>query len=103
MAYAIINISGLQMLIEPNRWYDIDFLKNTHLGDSILLSKVLLLKRNNKVQLGYPFLENSHLLGKIIQQIKGRKITVLKTKPKKNYTRVQGHRQKFTRVLIENI
>jgi large subunit ribosomal protein L21 len=38
----------------------------------------------------------------IQQEVKGDKITVLKTKPKKKYTRTRGHRQSYTRVMIEN-
>ena len=57
---------------------------------------------NNKIQLGQPFLENSKIPAKIIQQVKGKKITVLKTKPKKKYTRTRGHRQPYTRVQIDN-
>ena len=37
-----------------------------------------------------------------IQQVKGKKITVLKTKPKKNYTRTRGHRTLYTRVQIDS-
>jgi large subunit ribosomal protein L21 len=101
--YSIIQTSGKQFLIKPGQWYDFDLIKNINIGDFIFLNKVLLFKNINQVQLGKPFLEQSQILGKIIQQVKGPKITVLKTKPKKNYTRTRGHRQNFTRVIIENI
>lgn len=101
--YSIIQTSGKQFLIKPGQWYDFDLIKNINIGDFIFLNKVLLFKNINQVQLGKPFLEESQILGKIIQQVKGPKITVLKTKPKKNYTRTRGHRQNFTRVIIENI
>ena len=66
------------------------------------MHKLLIIKNNNKIQLGQPFLENSQIPAKIIQQVKGKKITVLKTKPKKKYTRTRGHRQPYTRVQIDN-
>jgi large subunit ribosomal protein L21 len=102
MKYAIIQNSGKQILVKPSNWYDLDFIKTGHVGDYIYLNKILLFKNNTKIQLGKPFLENSQIAGKIIQEVKGPKITVLKTKPKKKYTRTKGHRQLYTRVQIEN-
>lgn len=101
--YSIIQTSGRQMLVEPGQWYDLDLIKNGNLGDFIYLNKVLLFKKLNKIQLGKPFLSNSQIVAKIVQDVKGKKITVLKTKPKKNYTRTHGHRQLYTRVSIENL
>ena len=67
------------------------------------MNKVLFFRNDNKIQIGQPFLENSKIPAKIIQQVKGKKITVLKTKPKKRYTRTRGHRQAYTRVQIDSI
>ena len=103
MKYAIAQTSGKQFLIKPGQWYDLDFIKNGNLGDFIYLNKILFFRNNDKIQLGKPFLEESQIPAKIIQQVKGKKITVLKTKPKKKYTRTRGHRQAYTRVLIENL
>ena len=102
MKYAITQTSGKQFLIKPCQWYDIDFIQNCKLGDFISINKVLFFRKENEIQLGKPFLENSQIPAKIIQQVKGQKITVLKTKPKKKYTRVRGHRQPYTRVQIDN-
>eukprot|EP01038_Epipyxis_sp_PR26KG_P010369 gene10369-13933_t len=82
MTYAIAQTSGKQFLLKPGEWYDVDFIKNGKIGQ--------------------PFLVNSQIPAKIIQQVKGPKITVLKTKPKKKYTRTRGHRQAYTRVQIDN-
>jgi large subunit ribosomal protein L21 len=101
--YAIIQTSGKQFLIKPDHWYDFDFIKDTNVGDFIYLNKILLFKKNNKVQIGQPFLQESQIVGKVIQAVKGNKITVLKTKPKKNYTRTRGHRQLYTRIKIEKL
>ena len=86
MKYAIAQTSGKQFLLKPGQWYDIDFIKDANIGDYIFLNKVLFLRNDNKIQIGQPFLENSKIPAKIIQQVKGKKITVLKTKPKKRYT-----------------
>lgn len=101
MKYAISQTSGKQFLFKPGQWYDIDFIKNGKIGDFLFLTKILAFKKENKIQLGYPFLIKSKIYAKIIQQVKGKKITILKTKPKKKYTRTKGHRQLYTRIQID--
>ena len=103
MKYAIAQTSGKQILIKPGQWYDIDFIRNGNVGDFIYLNKILFFRNENKVQIGKPFLTNSQIPAKIIQQVKGPKITVLKTKPKKRYTRTKGQRQSYTRVQIDEL
>ena len=103
MKYAIAQTSGKQFLVKPGQWYDLDFIQGGNVGDVIYLNKVLFFRNENKIQIGQPFLENSKIPAKIIQQVKGKKITVLKTKPKKRYTRTRGHRQYYTRVQIDSI
>jgi large subunit ribosomal protein L21 len=104
MKYAIAQTSGKQFLLKPGRWYDVDYVKTGTLGDFLSFNKILLFRKEKKIQLGKPFLWTSKIPGKIIQQVvKGKKITVLKTKPKKNYTRTRGHRQMYTRVQIDQL
>jgi large subunit ribosomal protein L21 len=101
--YTIVQASGKQFLVKPGQWYDLDLIKNVNAGDFIYLNKILFFKKTNRIQLGQPFLQNSQIIAKILQEVKGKKITVLKTKPKKNYTRTKGHRQSYTRVSIETL
>lgn len=101
MKYIIAQTSGKQFVLKPGEWYDIDFIKEGVVGNFLYLKKILFLKNDQKMQVGKPFLTESKVAAKIIQHIKGKKITVLKTKPKKKYTRVRGHRQQYTRIQIE--
>jgi large subunit ribosomal protein L21 len=103
MKYAIAQTSGKQILVKPGQWYDVDYISEGNLGDVLSLNKILFFRKENLVQLGKPFLEKSQIPATIIQQVKGPKITVLKTKPKKNYTRTRGHRQKYTRIQIDSL
>jgi large subunit ribosomal protein L21 len=100
MKYAIVQTAGKQFQFQGNEWYDVDYIK-AEIGDYIYLNKILLFRKKNKIQLGYPFLEGSQIKAKIIQQVKGPKITVLKSKIKKNYSRIKGHRQLYTRIQID--
>jgi large subunit ribosomal protein L21 len=102
LEYVIIQISGKQYFMELNKWYDIDFIRDVKIGDIVVFNKVLLFYKNGVVQLGFPFLININICAEILKQVKNRKVVVLKTKPKKHYTRTQGHRQKFTRIILKN-
>jgi len=102
MKYAISQISGKQLIIKPNQWYDIDFLKNTNKGDILFLKKILFLRTEKYVQVGHPFLVLSQIPALIINHVAPKKIMVIKTKPKKKYTRIRGHKQKYTRIKILN-
>lgn len=100
MKYAIVQTSGKQFVFIPDRWYDMDLIKKGKFRGFIGLNKVLLFKKSTQLQLGKPFLPNSAVLAKIVETIKGKKFKTLKTKPKKNYTRIKGHRQKYSRVQL---
>jgi large subunit ribosomal protein L21 len=103
MKYAIAQTSGKQFLVKPGEWYDIDFIRDGEIGDYIYLNKILMFRNETEIQIGRPFLTESKIPAKIIQHLKGKKITVLKTKPKKRYTRTRGHRQPYTRIQIDTL
>jgi large subunit ribosomal protein L21 len=102
MTFLIVQISGKQFILKKNEWYDIDYINNSFLNQYLQLNKILFYKKENKIQIGKPFLNNTFILVKILQHFKGPKITILKTKPKKKYTRIKGHRQVYTRIKISN-
>ena len=56
---------------------------------------------NTKV--GNPTVPSAKVTGKIVEQGRDKKISVVKYKPKVRYRRNVGHRQPFTKVLIETI
>lgn len=97
--YTIIQVSGKQLIFKSDYWTDIDYVSEGKAGDYIFLKKILLFKKLSSLQIGRPFLQGQ-ILCQICQQVKGPKIIVLKTKPKKHYTRVKGQRQNYTRLSI---
>lgn len=102
MTYAIIETSGKQLWIEPGKFYDVNYI-NGEPGDIIHFHRILFMKQEDKISIGKPCLNFIQIKGKILKHLKGKKITVFKMKAKKNNRTKQGHRQKFTRVLIEEI
>ena len=102
MKYIIVQLSGKQFLFEENLWYDINYIKRNKKDFFISLEKLVLYKNNFKFQIGKPFLLNSYISAYIISDILSKKLIVTKLKIKKNYTRMKGHRQKYTRILLYN-
>ena len=56
---------------------------------------------NSKI--GAPVVEGAAVEAKVIKNGKGKKITILKYKPKKNEKKKMGHRQPYTKVEITKI
>lgn len=102
MTYAIIDAGGKQIWIQAGRFYDLNYIKGEP-GDIVNLNRVLLINKKGDIQIGTPCIESVKIKAKILKHLKGKKITVFKMKPKKNSKSKQGHRQKLTRLLIQDI
>nr|YP_009314025.1 Ribosomal protein L21 [Izziella formosana]SCW22279.1 Ribosomal protein L21 [Izziella formosana] len=102
MIYAILETNGKQVWVTPGKFYDLDKI-NAQPGDHIKLGKVLFVRNDTQTTIGEPCITQTYAKGKILRHLKGRKITVFKMKPKKNMYSKNGHRQEFSRVLIESI
>lgn len=72
-------------------------------GDNIILDKVLLVSNDGKVTVGNPTVAGAKVTAKVERQLKAKKITVFKYKPKKNYRKKSGHRQPYTKLVIDKI
>jgi large subunit ribosomal protein L21 len=102
MTYAVLELSGRQFWVEPGKHYDINRIPNT-VGKEIILNRVLLVKDENELRIGKPYLDSVKVTAKVEQHLLGKKTLIYKMRPKKKTRKKQGHRQKLTRILIENI
>ncbi|MBS4022919.1 MAG: 50S ribosomal protein L21 [Dethiobacter sp.] len=100
--YAIIETGGKQYRVEEGSILNVELL-TAEVGSEVGFEKVLAVKKDNKLQVGQPYLDGATVSGKVLDHGKGKKIIVFKFKAKKNYRRKQGHRQPFTRILIDKI
>ena len=100
--YAIAETSGQQFWFEVNRYYDIDRL-NAKEKDKITLEKVLLLKDNDSITIGKPYVKDARIELEVISHKRDKKILVYKMRPKKKTRRKMGHRQELTRVMVKSI
>ena len=80
--YAIAETSGQQFWFEVNRYYDIDRL-NAKEKDQIILDKVLLLKDEDSITIGRPYIKEAKIELEVVSHKRGKKILVYKMRPKK--------------------
>lgn len=100
--YALIETGGKQYRVQEGDTLYIEKLSAEE-GETVRFDKVLLIGKEDGTIVGTPTVEGAAVIGKVEKQGKGKKITVFKYKPKKNYKRTHGHRQPFTKVTIEKI
>lgn len=99
---AVIKTGGKQYLVSPGQKIKIEKIDVEEKGEAVF-NEVLLVEKNNKVEVGMPLVEGAKVIGKVISQGKADKIIVFKYKAKKRYKVKKGHRQPFTEVEIMKI
>lgn len=103
MKYAIIEISGKQLLVEEGKYYLTDRLPQKE-GSSIELQRILLCRDNEKRFIGYPYdSENIVVKATVLEHVMGPKVTTFKMRAKKKKRWTRGHRQAQTRIMIDKI
>jgi large subunit ribosomal protein L21 len=112
MGYAIIESGGRQLRVEVGRFYDLDLLYSSADEDRVLLEegaslsfdRVLLVRADEEnLTVGQPYVEGAVVKGKVLLHGKARKIIIYKMRPKKGYRRKKGHRQQYSRFMVESI
>ena len=69
----------------------------------VTFDNVLFIGGDEEYQLGTPSLDGVTVDGKVVRQLRGKKIIVFKMKRRKGYRKKQGHRQNLTEVFITKI
>lgn len=100
--YAIVEIAGNQLKVEKDRYVYTQKLAAAE-GESVEFDNVLLIDDGTTVKIGAPTVAGAKVTGKVLGHVKGEKIIVFKKKRRKGYKVKRGHRQNYTKVLIENI
>ena len=100
--YAIISEGGRQFKVEEGQELDIDY-RDLSAGNQITFDRVLACRDDETLNVGQPVLEGASVTAEVIAIAQGPKLTVQKTRRRKNSRRKTGHRQLYTRVKINKI
>tara|TARA_B000000460_G_scaffold154592_1_gene109348 strand:- start:731 stop:1051 length:321 start_codon:yes stop_codon:yes gene_type:complete len=102
MDYAIIKTGGKQYRVKQGDVLDVEKL-SLEIGSIAEFDQVLAVSENGQVNFGSPILAGAKVTAEVQSHYKDRKIIVFKYKPKTRYRRKLGHRQNYTRLLIQGI
>ena len=102
MMYAIVEIAGQQFKVKKNDEIFVHRLEGEP-GTKLEFKDVLLIDHEGKISVGNPHVEGSKITGKILEHARGDKVVVFKKKRRKGFQKETGHRQDFSKILIENI
>ncbi len=99
--YAVIESGGQQFRVSPGDTIQVQKLPVTE--KEINLEKVLVVSKDDHVQIGKPYVAKASVTAEVVGDVKSRKVLVYKQKPRKGYRKLNGHRQSFTVLKIKDI
>ena len=99
---AIVETGGKQYEVTEGRYVDVELL-DTEKDASLVFDKVVMIVDGDNTKVGQPYVDGATVKAKVLDHGKDAKIIVYKQKRKKGYRKKQGHRQNYTRVMIESI
>ena len=102
MDYAVFKTGGKQYRVKPGDTLDVE--KLSVAVDSIAeFGEVLAISDNGEVIFGSPMIEGARVLARVDSHYKDKKLMVFKYKSKTRYRRKKGHRQTYTKLVIQDI
>jgi large subunit ribosomal protein L21 len=102
MKYAIVESGGKQYRAVEGGTLEVDRLP-VEAGENFKLEQTLLLADGESITVGTPLVKDSPVWTKVVEHFKGEKVTIFNYSPKKRIRVKTGHRQNYTRLLVEQI
>jgi large subunit ribosomal protein L21 len=102
MKYAIVESGGKQYRAVEGGTLEVDRLP-VEAGENVKLEQTLLLADGESITVGTPLVKDSPVWTKVVEHFKGEKVTIFNYSPKKRIRVKTGHRQNYTRLLVEQI
>ena len=100
--YAVLATGGKQYRVTEG---DVIFVEklNAEVDTTVELNEVLAVETEDGIKVGTPVVEGAKVTAKVLAQGKAKKVIVFKYKAKKDYRRKNGHRQPYTKLVVEKI
>ena len=102
MKYAIVESGGKQYKAVEGETIEVDRLP-VNAGDKVGLERVLMLVDGEEVTVGTPTVGDIQVNTTVMDHFKGPKLIVFKYSPKKRIRVKSGHRQQYTRLMVDVI
>ena len=101
--YAIVEVLGQQFKVEAGRKLFVHRMEEAERGSQIELDKVLLIDNEGNITVGAPTIEGAKVVAEVVSHVRGEKVLVFHKKRRKGYRKLNGHRQNFTELMINEI
>ena len=100
--YAVLKTGGKQYRVAEG---DVLFVEKltAEVDSTVELTEILAVSNGETLTVGKPMVEGAKVVAKVVSQGKAKKVIVFKYKRKKDYRKKNGHRQPYTKLLIEKI
>jgi large subunit ribosomal protein L21 len=99
--YAVFEDGSRQYRVQEGDVVNVDF-RDVQKGASIEFGRVLFLQLDTDARVGQPTITGARVVGEVVD-LPSTKIYVQHFKRRKNYRRLKGHSQPYTRVKIKQI
>ena len=99
--YALVDLGRKQYKVQVGQVLRVEKIDRP-VGESFHVERVLMTSGQSR-HLGKPYLGQAQVRVLVADQIRGEKILVFKKKRRKGYKKTQGHRQSYTKVLVQSI
>lgn len=100
--YAILEVGAKQFKIKKGDIVDVER-QNLDVGKALVLDKVLLVSRDEKIEIGKPYLPKAAIQAIVLKHLKAEKLVSFKYRRRKSSHWKKGHRQQLTRIKIKEI
>lgn len=100
--YAIIESGGKQYKVVPGGTLKVEKL-SLEKGSEVILDKVLMVSQEDKSIYGSPYVSGAKVLATVDGIGKAKKVIVFKQRPRKASRKLNGHRQPYTSLKINEI
>jgi large subunit ribosomal protein L21 len=100
--YAVIENGGKQYRITVGQTLDVELLP-TAAGEKVTIERVLMVADDNGVKVGQPTVRGASVSATVVEHGLRRKAIVFNFRPKQRYRVKTGHRQRYTRLHIDEI
>ncbi|MBT4384307.1 50S ribosomal protein L21 [Candidatus Peregrinibacteria bacterium] len=102
--FAVVHIGGKQYKVHEKDELRVEKIELEE-GKNLKIKEVFLIsdEEGKDMKLGMPYVSGAHVECQVVEHGRGEKIRVFKMKPKKRYSKTQGHRQSYTLLKILKI
>jgi large subunit ribosomal protein L21 len=100
--FAVVEIAGKQYKVGLHDVLEVDHIES-EVGKSLVFDKILMIADGDNTQIGTPYIDKNAVTAKVVEQLKGDKIHVMRYKSKVRYRKHIGFRPMLTKLEIVSI